>query len=214
MAAKTSKAQLLEVNYEDIDRIVKEERNSRYEDGRLQQRGKAPLKKYFFKVNGGFFTGEVMGYTFGASAGLRLGGKFSLAFGFQQSITDDLTADAKGVKYDRFDCRMYSIKSYYNLTTNQSVNPYFGIGIGYASSPHTTGFGKGSSSVLRYGYYDSYFLNPAIGIDIPVGKDNYFFTEINYNWHRWIKTHQFQSGQDDEPRKYLNVVYVSLGVKF
>ena len=199
MVAETSKAQIVEV---------------KYEDGGAQQQNKTPLKKYFFKVNGGFFTGETMGYKIGAAAGLRFGEKFSLALLYQETITDDLTSGAKGVIYDRFDCSMYSIKGFYNLTTNQSVNPYIGIGIGYAASPHTTGLGKRFPGVMRYGYYDSYFVSPTAGIDIPVGKGNYFFTEVNYNWHHWFKTHEFQPGLEDEPRKYLNLVYVTLGVKF
>lgn len=200
---------LIEINYQDIARIVKEETFAK-ENGSPNSPAGPLLRRYFFKVNGGFFTGDALGYTFGASAGIRLG-DFSLAFNYQKTVPDDNLTHGK--KYDRFDSRSYSIKGFYNLSTERLINPYFGLGVGYSATPHTGGSGKIDGT--HFGYYNSYVVNPAVGIDIPIGQKNFLFTELNYHWHYWTKTHGFYPGiSEGPPRKTAQVIYLVTGVKF
>jgi hypothetical protein len=203
---------LIEINYQEIARIVKEETYAR-EGGKTELRING-LRKYFFKGNIGFYTGETMGYTFGVSAGLRLG-NFDLAASFQKLIPEDRhSVGSLTEKYDQFDLRMYALKGFYHISPGRALDPYVGLGAGYSASPKTKGAPKNASGTIYYGYYDSYFVNPAAGIEIPVAKNTFLFAELNYNWHRWTNTFAFVPNLGLPPREHVGFFSLVIGAKF
>jgi hypothetical protein len=222
----------VEINYSDIEKITKEtsitsketsiQPNAAYNPSPTQSADKLVLKKYFFTAGAGFMTGDGIGYTGRISVGLRLGKQFDLQAFYQLSEADKgRTRDAIQEKYNRLSMQNYGIRGSFALTTTTAVHPYFSIGGGYSRSPFTTSgrafdeaFG---SSIGGYGYYSSFFINPAFGIGIPIGKSNSFFTEINYNHHSWKDVHNFLGNPPaNYPKPYASAQFVNLmvGVKF
>jgi hypothetical protein len=228
---QTADALKIEINYSDIEKITKETSITNKETSihsgssnataSLSAIGQKEPKKYFFTAGAGFITGDVIGYSGRVSVGLRLGTHFDLQAFYQLSESDKgLTGDAENERYSRFSMQNYGVKGSFTISTKGAIHPYFSLGTGYGRSPRTY-----SGRALQednggiggwYGYYQSYFINPAFGIAIPVGKNNRFFTELNYNHHTWTKTHLALRGIPDYPKPYKTVQYASLliGVKF
>ncbi|HYH15800.1 MAG TPA: hypothetical protein VD794_11295 [Flavisolibacter sp.] len=225
---QTADALKIEINYSDIEKITKEtsittsEASISIGSSTTTVTQQKELKKYFFTTGAGFIAGDVIGYAGRISAGLRLGNHFDLQAFYQLSEADKaLTGDARKERYSRFSLQHFGIKASYTITTSTAVQPYFSIGSGYSKSPYTrsgrlhdvAANGAGGD----YGYYQSVFVNPAFGIGIPIGKNNIFFTEVNYNWHSWTKVHQVnRSSLSDYPKPYESAQFASLlvGVKF
>ena len=221
---QTADALKIEINYSDIEKISKETSITNNETSihtgsstttaipaTTQQ---TLLKKYFFTIGGGFFTGDAIGYTGRLSVGLRLGKHFDLQAFYQLTEADKaLTRNATKERYSRLSLQNYGIKGSFVLSTTTSVRPYFSIGTGYSRSPFTSS-GKAFTGPngSEYGYYASYFINPSVGTSIPIGKDNSFFAEINYNRHIWTDVFKRVSN----PKPYTSAEFASLlvGVKF
>lgn len=227
---QTADALKIEINYSDIEKITKETSITSKENaitpGTPNNTSstpvalKTPPKKYFFTAGAGFLSGDGIGYTGRVSVGLRLGKKFDLqAFGQLSESDKGLTRDAVNEKYERLSMRNFGIKGSMTISTKRAIHPYFGLAVGYSSSPYTTS-GRAftetyGSNASGYGYYDSYFINPAFGISLPIGKNNFFFTELNYNYHSWQNIHSFWRGTSST-KPYASAQFASLlvGVKF
>jgi hypothetical protein len=210
---KTTDNLLIEINYQDIARIVKEETfaKEREQTGALSPQESRGLKKYFFRFNGGFYTVDAMGYVVGTAVGLRFG-RFSVAATLNKTIADEKrTAGATDAKYDRLNIVCYGVKGFYTLDNDGALHPYLALGGGYGSSPYTKG--KAKTGPSNFGYYDSYYINPSFGLDIPVGKNIFMFTELNYHLHRWGNIHQVWS-DDSVPFRNAQIAYLLIGVKF
>lgn len=209
---RTADNLLIEINYQDIARIVKEETYAK-ERGNTVVHSRE-LKNYYFRFNGGFYTGDALGYVVGTAVGLRLG-HFSIAATLQKTISaDKLTAGARDQNYDRLNIATYGLKGFYAIRKDGQLNPYFGLGGGYATSPHTYGKAKGGQIGFNYfGYYNSWYINPSFGLDIPAGRNIFLFTELNYDFHHWVKIHDWSGGMS-EPLKHAQIVYLLVGVKF
>jgi hypothetical protein len=171
------------------------------------------IKRFYFTFNGGFFAGDALGYTLGASAGIRLTPALSLSFNVQQLISHKALMDEEKLKYDRLDFRMYSLKGFIDLYETGKYKLYLGVGAGYAASPHARGTDKDGVLPLAIGYYDSYFFNPGLGIEFPLGRTSFFFTEFNYNYHHWTRVHNHEPGLGLEAKKFAQVVYLTAGIK-
>ncbi len=204
---KSDERLLIEILYTDIEKLTKESITAVPEkiDKSFYPINTGTLKNYFFKLHGGFFSGDAIGYSFGAEAGIRIGKHFSLSLQYHQFGPESrLTEGASQEKYKRFKLSNYGVRGYYNLSTHKPVNTYFALGNGYSSSPFT-----GSAGI---GYYASYYLNPGIGIDVPIGKNIFLFSELTYNLHFWKDI--YNPGTIDEVKKTAQAISWTLGVKF
>lgn len=211
---KTPDSLTVEISYTDIARIVKEPVTDHpsIEHAAYNNRQDRP-KQYFFNGGAGFYAGDGIGYLASGGVGLRIGRQFSLAFLFQRFIpADRLTAGATRARYGQTDLRNYILKGMYALPGPACVRPYFGLGAGYSSSPHTSGKQR-QGNVTSYGYYDSFLFNTSAGVAFPVSRNTKLFTELNYNLHRW--TNVFDPGnQFSKPFDYANFITLTTGVQF
>lgn len=212
---KTPDNLIVEINYADIARIAKENADDQpsITQAAYNNRKDRP-KQYFFTAGAGFYSGNGIGYLASGGVGLRLGKQFALAVLLQRFIpADKLTAGATQARYGDTDLRNYILKGIYTLPTTQCVRPYFGLGAGYSSSPHTQGKQR-KGELNSYGYYDSFLINPSAGLEFPVGRHTFLFTELNYNLHRW--TYVFDRGGNQLSKPYIYASFISLttGVKF
>jgi hypothetical protein len=229
---QTADALKIEINYSDIEKISKEtsitSKDAAITPGTPNNTSapavapKPALKKYFFTAGAGFFSGDGIGYTGRISVGLRLGKNFDLQAFYQLSEADrGLTRGARQEKYNRLSMQNYGIKGSFTIPTTSSVHPYFSIGTGYSRTPFTTS-GRAfneeyGGSGAGYGYYNSFFINPAFGLSVPIGKNNSLFTEVNYNYHSWKDVHSFWGNPPaNYPKPYSKAQFASLlvGVKF
>lgn len=225
LKVQTTDALKVEINYSDIEKISKETSITTKEAAITPGTSSNPSntsvalksgpKKYFFTAGAGFFTIDGIGYSGRVSVGMRLGKKFDLQAFYQLSEADKgLTRDATDEKYTRLSLQNYGVKSSFTISSANAVHPYFSMGAGYSRSPFTSSGRANDFAGRGYGYYSSFFFNPAFGLSIPIGKNTDFFTELNYTYHSWKDV--FKPAMITDPKPYTHAQFAGLmvGVKF
>ena len=213
---KDTKGQVFGINYDDIERITKENIGT-------ENNIRAGVKDFNIELSAGMFTTSATGTSLGLGIEYNLTKNFSVLGFYQICIANDATSHQRGNEYyNDLDLFFSGIKFRYAFNPFKKqlkeLKPFLSVGGGYAKSPNASSdFDPLQIDPLReklekFYYSSGWFIHAAVGLKIKVSEKITLVTEASLNNLSWKTLYPGTEPAPSSPYKFATTANFLSGI--